>query len=299
MASGMQAFKDNGELLWDTNLICYGLLKSGPLNVVDVWPRYLYKSLDLNPNEESSWREDIPKQPITGITVYDSISPVVFLVGDGSRCGEMVSGNARTLLFYGTTPETKAYVFDLMRDVGDSSGLNCYSDTGVLTFTSGMPPLNIAALVGAPPLDDIIPGTENMPQPNQQWNAFKNGTTEEVFSGLGTYTPYLKGIGTVPVFNEEIAAHLTFSRSGGVVWRSGSPVGGSTEGVSNGPGSVMGMQEGCGGTSDGKVRFFFIPAPTTTRRGLTNNANIWFDIPRDRNPSALVIKTSQYPYPFR
>lgn len=299
MATGMQAFKENGELLWDTNYICYGLLKSGPLSVVDVWPRFVIKSADLNPNEESSWKDEPPRQAITGITVYDSISPIAFLVGDGSRCGEIVSGNARTLLFYGTTPDTKAYVFDLMRDVGDNSGINCYSDAGVLTFTSGMPPLNVAAFVPAPPLDDIIPGTQNQQFPNQQYNAFKGGANEDAFSGLGEYSPYSKGLGVVQVFNEEVAAHLTFARSGGVVWGSSSPVAGNTGGISNGPGSTLGAQEGVGGTADGKVRFFFIPAPVTTRTYYSNKTTIWFDIPRDRNPGALVIKTKQYPYPFR
>lgn len=295
MASGLQAFKDDGSILFDTNYITYGLIKSGPVAIMDGWRRWILASADLNPAEESSYKKAGGiVQPITGITVFDSVSPIVFIAGDGVNVGTNISGNSKTFLFYGTTPSTKVYIFDLMRDLGGKTGMQCFSDTGQLTFTTDMPPLNVIASVSAPPLADWIPGSENTQRPYQQYTAYAGGFDEEIASPYpGDYSPYLKSVGMVPVLDQEIAAHITFTRGCGVIWRWNSPVG-----PLGGPGSQLGCTEGCG-TSGGSLKFFFTPGPATTMLSLGNSQNIWFDIPRDRTPQALVIRTSDYPYPFR
>lgn len=296
---GLQAFKEDGTILFDSQYITYGLLKSGPLRAVDVWRRYLLRSLGLNPNDESSWRQTNPHALIAGIDVTDSQSPIVFTTGDAVRIGEYVSGNQRTLLFWAADPNCKAYVFDLMRDRGGKTGMQCFNESGVLTFTTDMPPLNIFATIPSPALDAIIPGTGNLEFPNQQHQAYSGGVTEERFNPWNTsaYFPELKSVAQVHSgHNAEVAAYLTFSRGGGVVWRSGGPFVVSGQGASQG--YALGSTEGVGGSSNGFVRFFMTPGPTVTASQYTNNETFWFDLPRDRAPTALVVRTSDYPYPF-
>lgn len=296
---GLQAFKEDGSLLFDTQFITYGLLKSGPLRTVDVWSRYRLRSLELNPNDESSWTPYNPHSLITGIDITGAQSPIVFTTGDAVRIGEYVSGSTRTLLFWTADQNCKAYVFDLMRDRGGKTGMQAFDQFGTLTFTTDMPPLNIFASINPPPLDAIIPGTGNLQFPNQQYQVYAGGTIEERFNPWNNtaYYPELKGVGQVHSgHNGEVAAYLTFSRAGGVIWRSGGSF--VVNGQGGSQGYVHGTTEGVGGTSNGFVRFFMTPGPTGTTTQFTSNNNTWFDIPRDRAPSALVIRTSEYPYPF-
>lgn len=299
MAYGLQAFKEDGSLLFDTENICYGLLKSGPLTAVDYWPRRVLKSADLPPSSESSWRDlDPPRSLISGITVFDSISPIAFIAGEGVRVGDWVNGNQRTLLFWGATPQTKVYIFDLMRHLGGDTGMQCFDPSGTLTFTTDMPPLNIIQRIESPPLDDIIPGTENQNYPNQQYNAYRGGVNEYVVDAFDNSAgAHLKGSIYMPtVHSGEVAALLTFTRAGGVMWSWRYNPGGFP---AAGPGSLLGTTEGIGGMPNGHVKFFMTPSPTTTASYFSVNTTLWFDMPRDRAPSALVIRTSDYPYPFR
>ncbi|QQE85396.1 hypothetical protein [Pseudomonas putida] len=283
MPVGFQAFKEDGTLLFDIDRISYGLLKSGYLNLVDRWGRYFIRSANLPPNEEGSYSYLQLLDPICGITITDAVSPIVFLVGDGKPCGESVSGNVRTLFFQGCTPNTKAFVFDLMRDVGERSGMECYDATGRISFTTGMPPLNIIATVNPPAISAPIAGNTD-----QRWTPYVGGANEA--SGREWSTgdfAQVKGAAYVPVVAGELAACLTFSRSAGVIH--GRDFSGSTQ---------LGASEGCGGSSGG-VRFFFSPAVATTSTIFSNNSTIWFDIPTDRQPQALVIRATDYPFPFR
>lgn len=280
MPVGFQAFKEDGSLLFDIDRISYGLLKSGYLSLVDRWGRYYLRSANLPPTDESSWTYRDLLDPICGISVANSVSPIVFLVGDGTPCGESISGNVRTLYFSGATPNTKAFVFDLMRDVGERSGMECYDAAGRISFTTGMPPLNIVATVDPPPIGPVYPGL-----PNEQINGpvYVGGHTEESRPwGTSDYL-WTKGVGVVSVLSGELAACLTFSRSAGM-----------QQGFYQ-----LGVAEGCGG-SNGQVRFYFCPAVATTSVFIGGSGgNAWFDVPRDRAPQALVIRATDYPFPFR
>ncbi len=284
MPVGFQAFKEDGSLLFDIDRICYGLLKSGYLNLVDRWGRYYIRSANLPPNEESSWSYLNLLDPICGITVTGAVSPIVFLVGDGKPCGESISGNVRTLYFQGCTPGTKAFVFDLMRDVGERSGMECYDASGRVSFTTGMPPLNIVATVNPPPINPTqVPGADSRATP---YVGGANETSGREWSGSDFRQP--KGAVFVGSVSGELAASLTFSRSCGL--NQGSDVG---DGLYR-----VGASEGCGGSQNG-VRFFFSPAVATTATTFGNSNTSWFDIPTDRQPQALVIRASDYPFPFR
>lgn len=285
MPAGFQVFKADGSLLFDIDYISYGLIKSGYLNLVDRWGRYYIRSIQLPPTSESSWIYRSLLDPICGITVTGAISPIVFLVGDGKPCGESVSGDTRTLYFQGCRPNTKAFVFDLMRDVGERTGMECYNAAGKVSFTTGMPPLNIIATVNPPAINTPIAGNSDV-----RWTPYVGGTNES--SGrewsAGDYIQP-KGVVFVPVAAGELAACLTFSRSCGLY--EGRDITGA--GLYQ-----LGANEGCGGASGG-VRFFFSPAVATTSAEYGSTSTTWFDIPTDRQPQALVIRASDYPFPFK
>lgn len=283
MSVGFQAYKEDGSLLFDIDRISYGLLKSGYLNLVDRWGRLYLKSAQLPPNEEGSYDYRELRDPICGISITDAVSPIVFLVGDGKPCGESVSGNVRTLFFQGCAPNTKAFVFDLMRDVGERTGMECYDANGRLSFTTGMPPLNIIATVNPPMISAPIPGNND-----HRSTPYVGGANES--SGrewsAGDF-PQVKGAVFVPVIAGELAACLTFSRGAGIVH------GRDFEGINQ-----LAVDEGCGGSSGG-IRFFFSPAISAISTIFTNHTTSWFGIPTDRQPQALVIRASDYPFPFR
>lgn len=284
MPVGFQAFKEDGSLLFDIDRITYGLLKSGYLNLVDRWGRHYLRSGQLNPNDEGSWGYSDFRDPICGITVSGAISPIVFLVGDGKPCGESVNGNDRTLYFKGCSPNTKAFVFDLMRDVGERSGMECYDAAGRISFTTGMPPLNVIATVDPPAINPPV-----SPNTDIRWTPYSGGGNER--SGLewssGDFVQP-KGAVFVPVASGELAACLTFSRI--CLLNEGFDLGAGTYRTN--------ANEGCGG-SQGGVRFFFSPAVATTAVMYGSSTTSWFDIPTDRQPQALVIRASDYPFPFR
>lgn len=283
MPVGFQAFKEDGTLLFDIDRISYGLLKSGYLDLVDRWGRYTLRSLNLPPNEEGSYSYTRLIDPICGITVTGAVSPIVFLVGDGKPCGESVSGNVRTLYFKGCRPNTKAYIFDLMRDVGERTGMECYDAAGRISFTTGMPPLNIIAAVDPPPINaPAYPGSD------LRFTPYSGGGNEA--SGrewASTDYPQPKGAVFVPVASGELAAYLTFSRICMLA-----------EGYTLGEGASVSANEGCGGASGG-VRFFFSPAVAAISQHSGARDTTWSDIPTDRQPQALVIRATDYPFPFR
>lgn len=284
MPVGFQAFKEDGTLLFDIDRISYGLLKSGYLDLVDRWGRFYIRSNNLPPNEESSWSYKLFQDPICGITVTGAISPIVFLVGDGKPCGESVNGNTRTLYFKGCSPNTKAFIFDLMRDVGERTGMECYDATGRLSFTTGMPPLNIIAAVDPPPINPPV-----SPNTDTRWTPYSGGANER--SGTEwSATDYIQPRGAVfvPVVSGELAAYLTFSRI--CILNEGFDLGAGTYRTN--------ANEGCGGASGG-VRFFFSPAVATTAAQYGSSYTSWNDIPTDRQPQALVIRATDYPFPFR
>lgn len=291
MAGKFEAYKADGTLLFDTDYICYGLVKSAYLQLIERWPQKYLRSAQLPPGDDSSWAEDaVPGEPMFGITVSGAMSPIVFIVGDGARCGEVVSGSSRTILYVGATASTKAYVFDLMRDSGPVTGFKCFRQAdGALTFNSAQPPLNIIAAVGAPPLN---PGFDTPQFPAQRGTPYSGGSNSYPEPLLSTDYPQIKGYGFVPVASGELAACLTFSRSCGAVY--GYNVGYPGTGGRN---FVFGAQEGAGGAIGG-VSFMFCRTAATTRTLFANQGSFWFDIPTDRNPVALVIQATTYPFPF-
>ncbi|MDT3716204.1 hypothetical protein EON09_06245 [Pseudomonas soli] len=284
MAGKFVAYRESDQqLLFDTDLICYGLRKSGYLQFVENWPQKYLRSAQLDPNNGANWTNDpTPKEPIYGISLSSWRSPIVFLVGDGSPCGEMLDSGIKTLLFVGASASTKAYVFDLMTDDGPITGLKCYKENPwELTFNSGQPPLNIIASVQAPGLGRLV-----SPNYDDRYEAYDGGYNSMIGTNGGTTYFQMKSYVDVPVVAGELAAAITFTRSAGC--------NGSFSGAG---GFEFGCQEGCGGYNGG-VRFMFTVAAATTRAIVGSFPyNYWRQIP-EIFPHALVIKTAGLPFPF-
>lgn len=284
MTTGFMSFKQDGNVLYDTSKISYGLLKSGYLSLQTSWPRLRFRSIQLDPNDPASWEEGNDLEPVLGFSVSGAVAPIVFIAGSGSPCGSSTSGGVTTFYFISANTSTKYYYFDTMRDAGPITGMKCYREDGVLTFNSSQRPLNIVGTVSPPPPADIwIPGTSYRPMP------YKGGlkSNGSVYPG-GPNTLIVRV--TVPFgVAEEYAAYVNFTRS-----------------IGNGPQDSMtaylaAMQEGAYGLV-GSIGFMFCTAARTTllpqQRAPTQSYNGFFDIPTDRYPSALVIRTSEYPFPF-
>lgn len=287
MAYGLQAFKDDGSILFDTEYITYGLVKSATLTHYTKWGCWLIKSSQLPPTSESSWAYYTGtnlNDEIVSVEVSNATDPIFFLSGDGSPCGVVGTGATRTYLFHGCIPNTKVYVFDKMRDLGTNAGMHCFDSSGVLTFSAEMPPLNIVSVVDPPSLGPLLGGGPYYPPNPISGPVYVGGRIETLKPWSSSDKPWVKGVVNVPSgISEEIATCLTFSRGG---WQ-----------VYDNSGSLQGCYEGCGGTTNGDVRFYFMQSYASTNQ-LINSGIGWGDIPRDKAPQALVIKTSDYPFPF-
>lgn len=284
MAGKFVSYREQDQaLLFDTDYISYGLKKSGYLTLIGNWPQKYLRSIQLDPNNGGNWDEDsTPKEPIYGISLIKWSSPIAFLVGDGSPCGETLVNGVKTLLFVGASASTKAYVFDLMTDDGPITGLKCYKENPwELTFNSGQPPLNIIASVQAPGLGRLV--SSNF---DYRYEAYAGGYNSLIGTNGGTTYFQMKSYADVPIMAGELAAAITFTRS--------AACNGSNAGAG---GFEYGCQEGCGGYSGG-VRFMFTVAAATTRSNVGSFPyNYWRQIP-SIFPVALVIRTAGLPFPF-
>lgn len=275
MAAGLRVYKDNGVELFDTEKITYGLLKSGYLSLQDTWPRLELRSADLNPFDPASWKETSPIDQIYGFSVTGAVVPIVFINGAGNAVGSSRVGTTTTFYFTGASASTKYYYYDSMRGTITGAGLKCYDTTGAVTFNSLQVPLDIEVVVTAPGLGSQI-------APGSPWYN----------------TPYTGGVDSIPSYAAgpmctvtmslpagEYASSITFSR-GGTVWGGGVyPF-------------LAAIQEGSYGITNGVVFRFRLDTRTTQNPSEATNAPLWSNIPTDRIPQALVIRTNNLPFPF-
>lgn len=281
MAAGFQVFKETGEVLFDSDYVTHGLVKSGYLTFVTWYGVWQLRSANLPGNSEGDYRYGDLRDPICGITVENTIEPIIFLAGGVGQPVAIIGGQGatRTFLFKGVEPNTRAYVFDRMRDMGTRAGMQAFNAQGALTFTSEMPALNIMAAIAPPAIHPGYPSNANVypvaytggsdMQRPYNWGNINTQRTE-----FYSYIDVNSGIGS------DIGVHLTFSRQGGTYQHS----------------VINGCSEGAGGIG-ANVRFYFAPAVATTEV-IRPGPGPWFDIPKDRAPIALCIRLSDYPFPF-
>lgn len=290
MSAGLKVYKEDGTLLFDTEKITYGLLKSGYMTLLLNWPRLDYRSANLPPNEGSSYSESSITDAIHGFSVTGAIAPIVFIVGSGISCGSSRSGDTTTFYYIGASPSTKFYYFDTMRDTLNGAGLKCYDEAGTLTFNSLQYPLNIVATISAPPppAPTVINGVATYGVP------FVGATRLAMrFINSGPY--YCVARVFISVGSGEFAAATTFSRSFGQGRMDGMSAPGTPfPAVTN----QQAHMDGAHGASGGIYFMACDAARTTMYWGAPVTYNSYYGIPTDKYPEALVIRTDNLPFPF-
>lgn len=283
--------KADGTLLYDTGNISYGLVKSGYLSYNSNWRRWSLRAINLDPNLASSWRESgVPGDDQYSFTIDSPQAPIVFLVGRGTATGVTVSGSTKTYLYAGASTATKYYCFDLMRnDSLPAPWLKTRSeDSGQITFNSNQNPMNVVASIRAPdpgPLDQF----------GRPVFTYMGGRNERIafFSRAGSAIAHSLVDVNLDA-GTEYAAFLPWNRSCGIIDASPSSDGGGAP-------MVYGMTEGAFGRIGG-ISFFFAPPGRTTEdywpTSNTGTGYSYINLPINRFPSALVIKTAGLPFPF-
>lgn len=288
----MKVTKDTGELLFDTDFICYGLVKSGYLSYQETWSRKTLKSAQLDPNQGGNWTDSTvtydashKADSLYGFTVSNWLSPIVFITGSGCLNGTYVAGNAMTFLYSNADASTKFYCFDLMSDnIAGSPYMKTRNASGFIPFNSLQPPLNVVYTIQAPAPPPITGGRYGFTYAGgYNYNLNSGPANEYNLSRLVSRIDIPLGAGY------EYAAYLPWSRSVGIY--DASDLGGNPAYAQYG-----GSEGAFGGV--GSMSFIFgASAGTTTSRPPTTNTH-FFNLPVDRFPLALVIRTNNLPFPY-
>ncbi|MNC57752.1 hypothetical protein D3C75_1074320 [compost metagenome] len=119
------------------------------------------------------------------------------------------------------------------------------------------------------------------------------GATKSATRFINSGTYYCVARVFIAVGSGEFAASTTFSRSFG----QGIMDNMSAPGTFMAAGAMQAHMDGAYG-ADGGIYFMACDAARTTMLYSTTAAQSYFDIPTDRYPQALVIKTDDLPFPF-
>lgn len=296
--SSLVAYKETGELLFDTNLICYGLVKSGYMAYIQSWTRRELRSSGLDPNDGNNWTPiGIYGDPsftdtLHGFTVWNWISPVAFITGPGCLNGTTINADgSMTFLYSNAGTGTKFFCFDLMADnMPYSASLKTYNTSQRITFNSLQPPMNVVAAVQAP-------GPGAVDQFGRYTVLYSGGYTQKE-PELGAASPYRRKRATsrvnIPLTaGVEYAAYLPWSRS--VTFNDMYTFNGFDSPAQ------YGGQEGAYGYYGG-ISFMFGASAGTTNAALFTagySAPISFsNLPTDRYPIALVVNTAGLIFPY-
>lgn len=284
--------KLNGEILFDTALISYGLVKSGNMVFQTYWTRKHLRSAQLDPNDGANWTtsvstSDPQADPLHGFTVSNAVSPIVFIVGSGCLQGTARTGNTLTFYYANASTNTKFYCFDLMQDnIPGRPYLKTYTEAGVITFNSLQPPLNVIAAIQAP-------GPGSLDQYGRYSTVYAGGTNSvRSVAGASSRARVDSKIDIAIGAGVEYAAYLPWSRSC-TVWD-----------LLSDPTYTLWLYAGAEGAygRTGGISFLMGAAAATTEsnpsnQGVTLGAT-YTSLPTDRYPVALVIRTENLPFPY-
>jgi hypothetical protein len=285
--AGLIVRKEDGSLLFDTQYISHGLIKSGYLQADGEWYRFVLRGINVDPNLRSSYNQVQPPSPgerMHSITVAGAVNPICFLVGKGTLQGTQRSGNTFKFYYASASTATKAYIFDLMNDnvQGTLPFLKCRRPDGSISFNSLQVPLNVAYSMQAPAPSDLDRYNKRQPYAGCRWEyvGWSNGS--------GRSDGWDAVIDIPLESNVEYASFLNFSR-GCDSWFTDPTL------------TILGVSEGSYGRVGG-ISFMFGPAGETTN--ITANTNqvpgcSVAGLPADGNyPVALVVRTANLPFPF-
>lgn len=275
--------KENGELLFSSEKITFGLVKSGFMQLNRMDGYYFPKGVNVDPNQKSSYNYVANRYAVHGFTVENASCPIVFIVGRGCLVGTSRNGSTVTFYYNSASTATKFFCFDLMRDTpGLGPYLKTWTDGGVCTFNSLMRPLNVFAAVTAP----------GPPQPFSDMtytHAYNGGRYEVIAPGDGNQAPNKGCFFDVEIGGGELAAFLPWSRTARIL-------DGDTSG--SGGGTYYGEVEGAYGRQGGITFMFGATTEGTYSKGTAIVGNRYSNLPVDRFPNALVIQTSNLPFPY-
>lgn len=286
--AGLIVRKTDGTVLFDTQYITHGLVKSAYLVADETWPRKYLRGLNLDPDKGSSYDDSFRAgDQMFSITVNNALNPIVFLVGKGTLQGTTRSGNTLKFLYSGASTSTKAYVFDLMSDnvAGNRPWLKTRRADGSVSFNSLQVPLNIIATVQAP-------GPAAVDQFGKFSGPYAGGSWQVIRRQSASVDPVAHYVVDIALGGGvEYAAFLNFSRGCAGYWSD------VLTGVNP---QLVGMSEGAYGGVGG-VSFMFGPAGATTDgaySGAMSSPGSVAALPTDRYPVALVVATSNLPFPY-
>lgn len=291
--SKLEVWTEVGQPLFDTDLISYGLIKSGYMSYFESWTRRVPRGTNVDPNIGTNYSPVVVSNTfdagdnLWGFTVYNAISPVVFITGSGALVGSNVSGNGITFLYANASASTKFFCFDLMADnmVGTTS-LKTWDVNGRITFNSLQQPQNVVAAIQAP-------GPGALDRFGRYPLVYAGGSIERWRSNYAT--PGVACVIDMPLSpGTEYAAHLPWSRSAECYDV-------APAFPASGPFYRYGSVEGVGGYVGG-IRFRMTSSPGTSYVNLTGNQftpnQSWSNLPVDRFPVALVIHTAGLNFPY-
>lgn len=295
--SNLTAYKDTGEILFDTNLIAYGLVKSGYMTYLQSWSRRELRSNNLDPTQGGNYTPvNVTGDPtftdaLYGFTVNNPISPVVFITGPGCLNGTQLSGSSMTFFYSNATSATRFYCFDLMADIyPGSTFLKTWDTTGRITFNSLQPPMNVIAAVQAP-------GAGALDRFNHYSTCYAGGYNTrqpELGPANGNRRPRLYSTVDIPLNGGiEYAVYLPWSRTVKINDMF------DFNGFSSS--TTYSGQEGAYGRAGG-ISFMFGPSAGTSHGLLFTSGYAppcSFELlPVDRFPVALAINTASLIFPY-
>jgi hypothetical protein len=290
--------KDTTELLFDTNFIAYGLVKSGYMSLLAYWTRKTMPNTSLDPNWGGNWTQSTSSSnpnfgdAVYGFTVANAISPIVFITGSGCLVGSAVSGSSITFYYTNATTSTKFFCFDLMADnLPGTTSLKTWTDQGRITFNSLQPPLNVIGAITAP-----APGAPTAA--GGYYTVYTGGYNRQRQAGTDvpgiSYMPQCESVIDIPLTaGVEYAAYLPWSRSCGI----NDLFSGSTRPYYRYSGS-----EGAYGNV-GSMSFIMGATAATTMSYPNVGPGVvvpcsFDNLPIDRFPTALIITTATLLFPY-
>ncbi len=278
--------KEDGSLLFDTQYISHGLIKSGYLQADGEWYRFVLRSVTSDPNQRSSYDQlqpPFPGERMYSITVTGAVNPICFLVGKGTLQGTQRSGSTFKFYYASASTSTKAYIFDLMNDsaTGSPPFLKCRRADGSISFNSLQVPLNVAFSIQAPAPSALDRFGKRQPYAGCRWDYVGWSNSSGRSDGWDAVID-------IPLeANVEYASFLNFSR-GCDNWFTDPTL------------TILGVSEGSYGRVGG-ISFMFGPAGETTNVRANTSQEPGCSVaglPDGNYPTALVVRTANLPFPY-
>lgn len=265
--------KDSSEVIMDSNYACIGLVKSGYMQYLGQWNRYIRIAAN-NP----AMVEVSASDPVYGFTVKAK-SPIVFVSGQANFQSSVRSGDNVTFYYSIASPSTKYYVYDMMSDRGSGTKLRLRDIQGNVTFDSEQIPLEIVSTKSPPPMTGSFP-------PYGGIGPYQGGSREIISQN----PPVVATRVSIYVGSGDYAATIPWNRAAshtGTTGLSGSY--GCSEGVyGNGNFCTFIISTDAGAPGN---QYFELPNGVGT-------PPVIFLVPTDRAPTASLIDITGIPFPF-